>query len=122
MPPLARLVSLSILTIVMVFLGVTFFQVIAPFLLPLFLAGIVAVTCQPVFRYFLKITKQRPRVSAGLTTLTVLATILIPLLFGTFTASVQMYALRAMPWGAMNGGAPSRRFATNCRSTIWPAG
>ncbi len=88
---MARLVSLVVLTALIVFLGITFFHVIAPFLLPLFLAGVLTVLCQPLYRRMIERTRQRPRLAAGLTTAIVLATILIPLLVGTFIASVQLY-------------------------------
>ncbi len=90
---MARLISLTILSSLIVFLGITFFRVIAPFLLPLFLAGVVTVLCQPIHRYFLCRTNNRARVSAGLTTATVLAMFLVPLLFGIFIGSVQLYLL-----------------------------
>ena len=71
---MVRLVSLSVLLALIIFLGITFFHVIAPFLLPLFLAGVVTILFQPVFRYFLSRTNQRVRVAAGLTTATVMET------------------------------------------------
>jgi predicted PurR-regulated permease PerM len=93
MPPMARIVSLSVLTVLIVFLGIMFFQVIAPFLLPLFLAGVLAVLCRPVYRYFLMKTKGRSRLSAGFTTVSVLAVFLIPMLVGTLIASMQLFTL-----------------------------
>ncbi|QDU40284.1 putative inner membrane protein [Maioricimonas rarisocia] len=88
---MVRLVSLSILLTLIIVLGITFFRVIAPYLLPLFLAGVVALLCQPVFRYFLVRTGQKLRLSAGLTTASVVAAIMIPLLVGTLMASLQLY-------------------------------
>ncbi|MEW4526439.1 AI-2E family transporter [Maioricimonas sp. JC845] len=88
---MVRLVSLSILLTLIVVLGITFFRVIAPYLLPLFLAGVVALLCQPVFRYFMVRTGQRLRVSAGLTTASVVAAIMVPLLVATLMASLQLY-------------------------------
>ena len=90
---MARIVSLTILTTLIVFLGITFFQVIAPFLLPLFLAGVTAVLCQPIYRYFKRKTTKHPRIAAALTTVAVLAIVLVPLLVGTFIGSVQLYTL-----------------------------
>ncbi|MFG0332209.1 MAG: AI-2E family transporter [Maioricimonas sp. JB049] len=88
---MVRLVSLSILLTLIIVLGITFFRVVAPYLLPLFLAGVVALLCQPVFRYFLIRTGQRLRLSAGLTTASVVAAIMVPLLVGTLMASLQLY-------------------------------
>ncbi len=93
MSPMARLVSLCVVTVLIVFLGITFFQVIAPFLMPLFLAGVVTILCQPMFRYFLVRTKNRVRIAAGLTTAAVLSMFLVPLLVGMFIGTVQLYAL-----------------------------
>jgi predicted PurR-regulated permease PerM len=88
---MARYVSLALLTALVVFLGMTFFQVIAPFLMPLFLAGVTALLSQPLFRRFLRWTGNRTGLSAGLTTLTLLAAVLLPLLLGTYFATVQLY-------------------------------
>jgi len=96
---MARLVSLIVLTVLMVFLGITFYQVVTPFLLPLFLAAILAVLCQPVYRFFLKQTHNRPRLSAGLTTTTVIAALLIPLLIGTVAAAVELVTIAQNAFG-----------------------
>lgn len=88
-----RLVSLVILATLIIFLGVTFYKVVAPFLLPLFLAAVVTVLCQPMRRYFLKRMHGRERLAAALTTVTIVASCLIPLLVGVFIGSVQVYSL-----------------------------
>ena len=90
---MVRLVSLIVLAVLIVFLGITFFQVIAPFLLPLFLAGVVAIISRPLFDYFLRKTQGRVRLAAGLTSGTVMALIFVPLSVGTFIASLQLYVL-----------------------------
>ena len=88
---MARLVSLAVLTTLIVFLGITFFQVIAPFLLPLFLAGVLAILCQPVFHWFYNRTGKRTHLAAGITTILILSMILVPLTAGTFIATRQLY-------------------------------
>ena len=45
---MVRMISLGVLLILIIFLGITFYQVVAPFLLPLFLAGVVAMLCRPL--------------------------------------------------------------------------
>jgi predicted PurR-regulated permease PerM len=92
---MARLISTSVLLTLIVVLGITFFRVIAPFLLPLFLAGVVALLCQPLFRYFLDRTNGRVRWSAGFTTACVVAAVLIPLVAATIMASVQTFRFAA---------------------------
>lgn len=88
-----RLVSLAVLLALIVLLGSTFYQVIAPFLLPLFLAAVLAVICQPLNAYFLAKTGGRPAWAAGLTTAVVAAMVVGPLVIGTFVAAVQFYNL-----------------------------
>jgi predicted PurR-regulated permease PerM len=90
-----RLISLSVLLALIIALGVTFFKVVAPFLLPLFLAGMTAVVCQPLFRYFLRRTNNRMHLAAGLTTGTLLGAVMGPLVVGTVLASLQLYAVAA---------------------------
>lgn len=93
MSQMARLVSLLLMGTVIVLLGLTFYHVIAPFLMPLFLAGVLAVLCQPIYRRFLVWTKNRTPLAAGLTTVVVLAIILVPLVVGTVVAANQLYTL-----------------------------
>jgi len=93
MAQMARLVSLLLMGAVIVMLGLTFYQVMAPFLMPLFLAGVLAVLCQPVYRRFLVWTKDRTPLAAGLTTCAVLMIILVPLTLGTVAAARQLYTL-----------------------------
>lgn len=95
MNSMPRLVSLSVIVLLIIFLGLTFYQVVAPFLLPLFLAGFGAVLCQPVYNYFLRKTKQKIRLSAALTTTAVLLAILIPLAVGTILATSELIVLSA---------------------------
>jgi len=104
MPPMARVVSLSVLTTLIVFLGITFYQVVTPFLLPLFLAGVLTILTHPLFQFFVRKTNNRTRVAAGLTTATVMLLILIPLLVGIVAAAVQLHGVAtdgttATRWG-----------------------
>ena len=90
---MVRLVSLSVLLTLIIFLGITFYQVVAPFLLPLFLAAVLAILCEPLFMYYRRRTGDRVQLAASLTTATVIASILIPFVLGTFIGSVQLYTL-----------------------------
>ena len=90
---MVRLVSLSVLLTLIVVLGVTFYKVVAPFLLPLFLAAVFAILCQPIYSYFLERTNQRIRLAAGLTTGSVVSVILVPLVVGTILASLQLFVV-----------------------------
>lgn len=88
---ISRYVSLAILAVLMLILGVTFFRVLAPFLLPLFLAAVVALIAQPVYNYFLKRTKNRPTVAAGMATGTIVAAVIIPLFIGITVGALQLF-------------------------------
>lgn len=88
---IARIVSLSVLVTLIVVLGLTFFQVVAPFFLPLFIAAMTALLCQPIFRWFLLKTKNRVGVSAALTTVVALVIITIPLVLGTLIGGFELY-------------------------------
>src|SRR5262245_25646986 len=92
---LPRLVSLAILLVLIVLLGMTFYQVVAPFLLPLFMAGMTAVVCQPLFRYFLIRTRNKIPLASGLTTASIMAALMVPLVVGTLVASLQLYGFAA---------------------------
>jgi predicted PurR-regulated permease PerM len=93
MGQMARLVSLLVMGAVIVILGLTFYHVMAPFLMPLFLAGVLAMLSQPLYRRSLTWTKNRTPLAAGLTTFAVLAIILVPLALGTVAAAKQLYGL-----------------------------
>ncbi|WP_339730410.1 AI-2E family transporter [uncultured Gimesia sp.] len=88
---MVRLVSLSIILCLILFLGITFFKVIMPFLLPLFLAAVVAMVSQPLLNYFVKRTKGHVRIAAGITTSIIVSAILVPLCVGIFLGSLQLF-------------------------------
>lgn len=88
-----RVVSLIALFALILLLGSTFYRVISPFLLPLFLAAILAVICQPLQSFFLKKTGGRTAWAAGLTTGTVTLIIVGPMVIGTFIAASSLYGL-----------------------------
>src|SRR5690606_2661438 len=85
-------VSLGMMLTLIIALGITFYRVIAPYLLPLFVAGMTAAICQPFFKYVLKRTNNRLSLAAGITTGIILSAIMIPLLVATLIASLQLYA------------------------------
>ena len=86
-----RLVSLSVMLTLIVVLGITFFKVVAPYILPLFVAGVFAILAQPLFRYFTMRTGGRVRLASALTTGTIVSAILIPMVLVTSLASTQLY-------------------------------
>ncbi|MFO1008285.1 MAG: AI-2E family transporter [Planctomycetaceae bacterium] len=90
---MARVVSLTILSTLIVILGVTFFRVLAPFVLPLFLAGVTTLLVQPVFQKLIVRFKGRVRLAAGVLSVGVLLAILVPLTVGTLLASLELYTI-----------------------------
>ncbi len=90
MTQMTRLVSLAVVTLLIIFLGITFFHVIAPFLLPLFLAGVVAMLAQPMQAFFERKTKDRKHLAAWLTTGSVILGISVPVVLGVSLATLQI--------------------------------
>ena len=86
-----RSINLLVLLALLVMLGASFYQFLAPFLLPLFLSAVLAIVCQPLYLWLLKrCGEQRPWLAAGLTTAGVVALVLIPVLIGTMMAASQL--------------------------------
>src|SRR5690606_274418 len=90
MPPVARLISLGVIATLIVGLGITFYHVLAPFLLPLFLAWIVAIVCRPLYLWAVRKTQNRSRWAAGFTTAGVLLVVLLPIIVGVVVATAQL--------------------------------
>ncbi|QDT94569.1 AI-2E family transporter [Gimesia algae] len=88
---MVRLVSLSVIFCLILFLGIMFFKVIMPFILPLFLAAVVAMISQPLMNYFIRRTRGHVRIAAGLTTTLIVSAILVPLCVGIFLGSLQLF-------------------------------
>ncbi|MDP1798533.1 MAG: AI-2E family transporter [Planctomycetaceae bacterium] len=86
-----RSINLLVLLALLVILGATFYQFVAPFLLPLFLAAVLAIVCQPVYVWLLQRCGPKRRwLAAGLTTGGVELLVLIPALIGTMVAATQL--------------------------------
>lgn len=81
-----RVVSFIVLLAIILLVGIVFFQVMAQFIVPLFLACVLLVVFQPLHRWYLKKTPKWPRLAALLTTLTILVTVLAPTIFLGFNA------------------------------------
>ncbi len=73
-----RWVSLVILLVVIAATGYLLYQVMAGFLLPLFLAVVLAIIFQPLHNWVLRHCQSRQHLAAVLTTLIILATVLLP--------------------------------------------
>jgi predicted PurR-regulated permease PerM len=76
---MARLISLVVLLVVLTAVGIVFYQVMAAFIVPLFLAVLLVVMFQPVHKWFIERCGGRGHWAAGLTTATILVAVLVPL-------------------------------------------
>jgi predicted PurR-regulated permease PerM len=93
----ARLISFIVLSGIVILFAVLFFQVIAQFLLPMFLAVILVVMFRPVHQWFIVKCRGRVRIAAGLTTLAILIIVLAPMISILILATNDaIEALRAM--------------------------
>ncbi|HTN77147.1 MAG TPA: AI-2E family transporter, partial [Pirellulaceae bacterium] len=75
---MSRLMSFGVLVAILVVIGVIFYQVMASFILPLFLATLLVVIFQPFHRWMLERCRGQAYVAALGTTLTVLLIVLAP--------------------------------------------
>ncbi len=92
---MSRMVSFFVLIAIIVVIGFLFFRVMAPFLLPLFLAAMLVVIVHPVHVRILERCKGRQRLASALTTALVLLIVLLPLLGITFMAFAEGSAMVA---------------------------
>ena len=77
---MARIISLVVLTVILLLVGGLFFQVMGSFLLPLFLALVLAVVFQPLHRWLYAHCGRHERLAAALTTTSMVLLVLVPLL------------------------------------------
>ncbi len=77
---MARIISLVVLTVILLLVGGLFFQVMGSFLLPLFLALVLAVVFQPLHRWLYAHCGRHERLAAALTTTSIVLLVLVPLL------------------------------------------
>ena len=75
----SRYISFALLIGVIVLLGVLFYEVMAQFLVPLFLAALLVVVFRPFYHWILLKTGGREKISAMLTTAAVLLVVLVPI-------------------------------------------
>lgn len=76
---MSRMVSLITLAAILVAIAALFLRVMASFLLPLFLSVLLVVVFRPLHLWFVGRCGSRPRLAAGLTTLAILAIVLLPM-------------------------------------------
>ncbi len=77
---MARIVSFVVLVAILLLIAGLFFQVMANFLLPMFLAMLLVVIFKPLHLWLIEKCKGRSRLAAGLTTASIILILLVPLL------------------------------------------
>lgn len=102
---MSRMISFWILVGIIAVIGFLFYQVMLPFVLPLFLAAVLVVMFRPVHRWFLVKCKGRPRLAASLTTAAVMLIVLAPA--GVILTSATIEAIAVV--GSINNQASSGR-------------
>lgn len=85
----SRLVSFILLIAIIAILGVIFYQVMARFLVPLFLSALLVVIFRPLHRWVLQKVNGRQQIGALLTTLIILLLVLIPICSLVFLAATE---------------------------------
>ena len=90
---MARIVSLVVLIVILLLVGGLFFQVMAGFLLPLFLALLLVVMFGPLNAWFQKRCRRHDRIAALLTTTSILLLVLVPLLLMLVEAAYDAQAM-----------------------------
>jgi len=75
----ARIVSFVVLVAILLVFAGLFIQVMADFLLPMFLALMLVIMFGPLHRWFKAKCKGHDRIAAGLTTLSILLIVLVPI-------------------------------------------
>jgi predicted PurR-regulated permease PerM len=96
---MARIVSFIMLVSILLVMGALFFEVMAGFFVPLFLAVLLVVMFRPVHRWFVDRCKGRERLAAGLTTLAILAIVMAPLLLVLIQAGLEASSI-AQHWNS----------------------
>lgn len=84
-----RVISLIVLVAVLLLIGVLFFRVMASFLVPLFLAAVLAVICTPMHDWVCRKLPRRPNLAALVTTGIISLLVLAPLSWFGWKAYVE---------------------------------
>ena len=86
---MSRLISFAVLIAIIIVIGLLFYNVMVGFFVPVFLAAVLVVVFHPLHRWVLTKTGQRERLSAAITTMLIMVSVLLPLGTVITAASVQ---------------------------------
>ncbi len=95
-----RVISFIVLLAIILLVGAIFFQVMAQFIVPLFLACVLLVVFQPLHHGILDRMPRWPRLSALLTTVLILLVVLLPLIWLGWQAYTDFHELLSRPAAA----------------------
>ncbi|MES1212995.1 MAG: AI-2E family transporter [Singulisphaera sp.] len=90
---MSRIVSFVVLLTIAILVGALSFMVMSSFLLPMFLALVLAVIFRPLHKWFISRSAGHVRVAAGLTTSAILLIVLIPTLLILTRAAAEAFTL-----------------------------
>ncbi|HEY3394403.1 MAG TPA: AI-2E family transporter [Lacipirellulaceae bacterium] len=88
-----RVISFIVLLAIILLVGAIFFQVMAQFLVPLFLAAVLLVVFQPLHAGTLDYLPGHPRICAFITTVLILLVVLLPIVWLGWNAYGELYNL-----------------------------
>ncbi len=92
-----RVISFIVLLAIVLLVGAIFFQVMAQFFVPLFLACVLLVVFEPVHRWIGDRLPNWPRTTAMLTTVSIILLVVVPLAWLGYKAYVDFDALLSRP-------------------------
>jgi len=92
-----RVISFIVLFAIVLLVGAVFFQVMAAFFVPLFLACVLIVIFGPLHRWIGDRMPTRPRLAAMLTTISIILVVVLPLVWLGWKAYVDFHALLSKP-------------------------
>jgi len=90
---MSRMVSFVLLLIIILLMAAVFLMVMAQFLLPMFLAVLLVVVFRPLHQWFVRKCKGRNHLAAGLTTLSIVLIVLVPMLLILARAAAEGYSI-----------------------------
>ena len=115
-----RVISFIVLLAIVLLVGAVFFQVMAQFIVPLFLACVLLVVFQPLHKWILRRLPTHPRIAALVTTVLILLLVLLPLTTLGWNAYVELHRLFAPrdPAAIAEGQAGPKNGAASAKAEI----
>jgi predicted PurR-regulated permease PerM len=92
-----RVISFIVLLAIVLLVGAIFFQVMAQFFVPLFLACVLLVVFEPVHSWICNRMPLWPRTAAALTTISIILVVVLPLVYLGWKAYIDFHALLSHP-------------------------